>query len=70
MLKPIYQFSTNVKKQAKSKNNRLKIWSYQIKFVPLHCNSKQLIIMNIEQQINEIQQYAGVLQQMFSETLK
>ena len=25
---------------------------------------------NIEQQINEIQQYAGMLQQMFSETLK
>ena len=43
--------------------------AYQIKFVPLHCNSKQLIIMNIEQHINRIQQYAGRLQQMFSETL-
>ena len=36
----------------------------------MHRNSKQLIIMNIVQQINEIQQYAGHLQQMFSETLK
>ena len=71
MLKPTYQFLSDVKNKIKSKNNRIKIWLYQIKFVPLHCNSKQLIIMNkIEQQINEIQQYAGHLQQMLSETLK
>ena len=71
MQKPIYQFLSNVKNQTKPKNNRLKIWSYQIKSVPLHRNSKQLQIMsNIEQQIIEIHQYAGVLQQMFTETLK
>ena len=37
----------------------------------MHYNSKQLQIMsNIEQQLNQILQYAGVLQQMFTETLK
>ena len=36
----------------------------------MHRNSKQLIIMNIEQQINQIHQYAGRLQQLFTDALK
>ena len=44
ILKSTYQFSTNVKNQTNSKNNWIKIWLYQIKFVPLHHNSKQLQI--------------------------
>ena len=36
----------------------------------MHSNSKQLTIMISEQQINQINQYAGLLQQMFTETVK
>ena len=49
ILKSTYQFSTNVKNQTKSKNNCRNIWIYQIKFVSLHRNSKQLQIWIIQQ---------------------